>query len=229
MPAETILEVKNISKSFKDGHSTIEVLKDITFSIQKGEFVAILGPSGSGKSTLLSIIGALLTPSQGHVNIENDTITNYNSKQLTKVRAQRIGFIFQSANLIPYLTVQDQLLLIQNMAKGKRRSSDKKSLELLENLGLSHHRNSYPRSLSGGEKQRVAIARALMNDANLILADEPTASLDSEKGRNVVEMIACEVRNRQKAAIMVTHDHRMIDLCDRVFYMQDGTLVENSK
>jgi ABC-type antimicrobial peptide transport system, ATPase component len=127
MPAETILEVKNISKSFKDGHSTIEVLKDITFSIQKGEFVAILGPSGSGKSTLLSIIGALLTPSQGHVNIENDTITNYNSKQLTKVRAQRIGFIFQSANLIPYLTVQDQLLLIQNMTKGKRRSSDKKA------------------------------------------------------------------------------------------------------
>lgn len=224
-----ILRLENVTKEFVDGDSSITILKNISLSINTGEFIAIVGPSGSGKSTLLSIIGALLSPSNGKVIIDNENITDYKAARLTATRLDKIGFIFQSANLIPYLTVKDQLMLIDDITKSNKKESLEKATDLIQDLGLSHRLKNYPNKLSGGEKQRVAIARAFMNDPEIVLADEPTASLDSERGRKVVEMISFEVKSRNKAAIMVTHDERMLDLCDRVLYIEDGEIFERTK
>jgi putative ABC transport system ATP-binding protein len=224
MMKKDIVKLENISKSFGDGDTTVHVLKDISFEVKRGEFTAIVGPSGSGKSTLLSIIGALLTPSTGKVMIDEEDISSYRPQQLTSVRLNRIGFIFQAANLIPYLTVKEQLHLVHDI--GGKRKNENRALEMLDHLGLSHRLKNYPDKLSGGEKQRVAIARAFMNNPDIILADEPTASLDSERGKKVVEMIAKEVKSRNKAALMVTHDERVLHLCDRVLMIEDGRIME---
>ncbi|MED3793105.1 ABC transporter ATP-binding protein [Niallia alba] len=220
-----IMRLENITKSFGDGDTTVTILKDISFSLNRGEFIAIVGPSGSGKSTLLSIIGALLSPSSGKVIIDKSNIADYKPAKLTSVRRDKIGFVFQSSNLIPYLTVKDQLMLIGNISNQNNKIYDKRSTELIQHLGLNHRLKTFPNQLSGGEKQRVAIARAFMNDPDIVLADEPTASLDSERGKQVVNMIAKEVKSRNKAAIMVTHDERMLHVCDRVLHLEDGKLV----
>lgn len=226
--SEFILKLENVCKVFGDGDSSVTVLKDTSFSVNRGEFVAIVGPSGSGKSTLLSIIGALLTPSKGKVLLSDNDITKFKSSKLTTVRSDKIGFIFQSSHLIPYLTIQDQLMLISDIRKERKKENLKKVKQLSNDLGISHRLNHYPQSLSGGERQRVAIGRALMNNPDVILADEPTASLDSERGRKVVEMISYEVKTRNKAAIMVTHDERVLDLCDRILYIEDGKIFERT-
>lgn len=220
-----IMRLENITKSFGDGDTTVTILKDISFSLKRGDFIAIVGPSGSGKSTLLSIIGALLTPSSGKVMIDKSNIADYKLAKLTSVRRDKIGFVFQSSNLIPYLTVKDQLMLIGNISNQNKKIYDKRSAELIQHLGLNHRVKTFPNQLSGGEKQRVAIARAFMNDPDIVLADEPTASLDSERGKQVVNMIAKEVKSRNKVAIMVTHDERMLHVCDRVLHLEDGKLV----
>ncbi|MBC2040206.1 MULTISPECIES: ABC transporter ATP-binding protein [Listeria] len=218
------LMMKNISKNYQDGEQVIEVLKNVSLEVAQGEFVAIVGPSGAGKSTFLSIAGALLSPTEGEIAIGGKTLNNLTSKDLTKVRLDKIGFIFQGANLIPYLNVRDQLLVIAELSGEKGRVAKDKADKLLQELGLSARQNNYPESLSGGEKQRVAIARALMNDPDIILADEPTASLDANRGHKVVQMIADEVKRKNKAAIMVTHDERVLDLVDRVIRIEDGYL-----
>ena len=206
--------------------SSITILKDISLTLKRGEFIAIVGPSGSGKSTLLSIIGALLSPSSGKVIVDQEDIAEYKPSKLSSVRKDKIGFIFQSSNLIPYLTVKDQLMLISDISKANKKENTIKAIDLINSLGLSHRLKTYPNKLSGGEKQRVAIARAFMNDPDIILADEPTASLDSERGKQVVEMISNEVKSRNKAAIMVTHDERILHLCDRVLRIEDGQIFE---
>lgn len=221
-----ILRLEHVSKRFGDGDSTITILKDISLSLARGEFIAIAGPSGSGKSTLLSIIGALLTPSSGEVIIDNKNIAKYKAAQLTSARKDKIGFIFQSANLIPYLTVKDQLMLIGDMSEKNKKAYIDKATKLIQHLGLNHRSKTFPNKLSGGEKQRVAIARAFMNDPDIVLADEPTASLDSKRGKQVVDLISQEVKSTNKAAIMVTHDERMLHVCDRVLHMEDGRLYE---
>lgn len=220
------LVLEHVTKEFGDGDTSVKVLNDVSLQVKAGEFVAVVGPSGSGKSTFLSIAGALLSPSKGRIIIGDKEVGKQSSKQMNKIRLDNIGFIFQSSNLIPYLTVRDQLLLISKLAGKPHRESEERADDLLKRLGLAHRSDSYPESLSGGERQRVAIARAWMNDPELILADEPTASLDSERGRSVVQMLADEVKLRQKAAVMVTHDKRMLDLCDRVVYIEDGKLSE---
>lgn len=216
--------MKNISKNYQDGEQVIEVLKNVSLEVAQGEFVAIVGPSGAGKSTFLSIAGALLSPTEGEIAIGGKVLNDLTSKDLTKVRLDKVGFIFQGANLIPYLNVRDQLLVIAELSGDKGRVAKEKADELLKELGLTARENNYPESLSGGEKQRVAIARALMNDPDIILADEPTASLDASRGRKVVQMIADEVKRKNKAAIMVTHDERVLDLVDRVIRIEDGYL-----
>lgn len=221
-----ILKLEHVKKNFGDGDSSITILKDISLTLKRGEFIAIVGPSGSGKSTLLSIIGALLSPSTGKVIIDQENIAEYKPSKLVSVRKDKIGFIFQSSNLIPYLTVKEQLMLINDISKSDKRENAKKATDLMNHLGLSHRFNTYPNKLSGGEKQRVAIARAFMNDPDIVLADEPTASLDSERGKQVVEMISDEVKARNKAAIMVTHDERMLHFCDRILYIEDGQIFE---
>lgn len=216
--------MKNISKNYQDGEQVIEVLKNVSLEVAQGEFVAIVGPSGAGKSTFLSIAGALLSPTEGEIAIGGKVLNDLTSKELTKVRLDKVGFIFQGANLIPYLNVCDQLLVIAELSGEKGRGAKEKADELLKELGLTARENNYPESLSGGEKQRVAIARALMNDPDIILADEPTASLDANRGHKVVQMIADEVKRKNKAAIMVTHDERVLDLVDRVIRIEDGYL-----
>ncbi|MFE4240391.1 ABC transporter ATP-binding protein [Peribacillus butanolivorans] len=212
----------NVSKIYGEGDNKVTALDNISLNVREGEFVAIVGPSGSGKSTFLSIAGALLSPSKGRLLLNNEDITSLSSKELTRVRLEKIGFVFQSSNLVPYLTVRDQLLLISELIGKRDKKTVKKADELLSHLGLGHRADHLPEALSGGERQRVAIARSLMNDPEIILADEPTASLDSKRGRDVVEMLAHEVKSRNKAAIMVTHDERMLDLCDRVVNITDG-------
>lgn len=216
--------MKNISKNYQDGEQVIEVLKNVSLEVAQGEFVAIVGPSGAGKSTFLSIAGALLSPTEGEIAIGGTTLNNMSEKALTKVRLDKVGFIFQGANLIPYLNVRDQLLVIAELSGEKGSAAKERADKLLQELGLTARQNNYPESLSGGEKQRVAIARALMNDPDIILADEPTASLDASRGHKVVQMIADEVKRKNKAAIMVTHDERVLDLVDRVIRIEDGYL-----
>ncbi|PEL13923.1 ABC transporter ATP-binding protein [Bacillus sp. AFS017336] len=221
------LVLDNISKIYNDGDSSATtVLDQVSIQVKAGELVAVVGPSGSGKSTFLSIAGALLSPTSGKILIDDIEISKLPAKKLNEFRLSKIGFIFQMSNLIPYLTVKDQLLLIAELVGIKNKVAEKKANELLEQLGLSKRMRNYPENLSGGERQRVAIARALMNDPEVIFADEPTASLDSERGRAVVEMLSKEVKQRQKAAIMVTHDKRMLDLCDRVVFIENGKLTE---
>jgi putative ABC transport system ATP-binding protein len=221
-----MLVLEKISKTYKDGDTWVKVLDQVSLQVKAGELVAIVGPSGSGKSTFLTIAGGLLSPTDGKIFVDNIEMNKLSPSELNKFRLSKIGFIFQMSNLIPYLSVKDQLILISELAGKRNKITEKKALELLEQLGLSHRKSNFPENLSGGERQRVAIARALMNDPEVIIADEPTASLDYERGRNVVEMLAKQVKNRQKAAIMVTHDKRMLDLCDRVFYIENGKLIE---
>jgi len=222
------LLMEQVSKIYGDGDRSVHVLNQVSLKVEAGEFVAIVGPSGAGKSTFLSVAGALLTPTSGLIAIDGEEISGLKEAEQHRIRLEKIGFIFQSANLIPYLTVRDQLLLISELAGLPKAVARMKADQLLERLGLSHRSHAYPESLSGGERQRAAIARAWMNDPELILADEPTASLDSERGRDVVQMLAEEVKLRGKAAVMVTHDLRMLDLCDRVVHIEDGRLKEAS-
>ncbi|WP_125981889.1 ABC transporter ATP-binding protein [Loigolactobacillus iwatensis] len=216
------LKLTNVVKYYQDGDARIEVLREVSLAVKPGEFAAVVGPSGAGKSTFLSIAGALLRPSEGQVYLAGQEITQLSQKQWTKIRLEQIGFIFQNSELIPYLTVMDQLCYMSVLAR--RKGQEKRAQELLTHLGLAKRLQQYPAALSGGERQRVAIARALMNDPQLILADEPTASLDSKRGREVVTMLRDEVHANQKAAVMVTHDERVLDLVDTVYQIEDGVL-----
>ncbi|MFX3628036.1 MAG: ABC transporter ATP-binding protein [Ectobacillus sp.] len=218
------LVLENISKIYGEGETMVKALDQVSLQVNSGEFVGVIGPSGSGKSTFLSIAGALLSPSSGTMLLNGTDITKLSEKEMTQVRLQQIGFVFQSSNLVPYLNVFDQLVLVSRLAGKADNEAVQKANELLKNLDLSERKNNYPAQLSGGQRQRVAIARAFMNDPQLILADEPTASLDSKRGRAVVEMLAKEVHKRGKAAIMVTHDERVLDLCDRIVTIKDGKL-----
>lgn len=218
------LEIANVTKYYGEGINRFTALDRVSIKVEPGEFVAVIGPSGSGKSTFLSIAGALLQASEGDVNVNGYSISKLSKKELSTVRLKDIGFIMQSSNLVPYLNVLDQLLVVKRMS-GKVSAADKAyALRLLEGLGLGSKLKSYPESLSGGEKQRVAIARSLINNPGVILADEPTASLDSKRAYEVVSLIAQEVKTRQIAAIMVTHDERMLEHCDKVYHMEDGKL-----
>ncbi|MGB7365753.1 ABC transporter ATP-binding protein [Carnobacterium jeotgali] len=217
-----LIELDNVSRSFGEGHKRIEALKNTTFSVEEGEFVAIIGPSGSGKSTLLTIIGGLQKPSNGTVEINEKPFSDVSEKDRAALRFKEIGFILQESNLVPFLTVKDQLNLVNKVEKSKVKKEKQK--KLLEELGIYDLRDKYPSDLSGGERQRVAIARALYHEPSVILADEPTASLDSEKAFEVVEILARETKSKKKATIMVTHDERLISQCDKVYVMKDGVL-----
>ncbi|KKZ99351.1 hypothetical protein B4147_3935 [Bacillus wiedmannii] len=221
----SLLKLDKVSKVYGEGNTEVTALHPMSLDVKAGEFIGIVGPSGSGKSTLLSIAGALLSPSKGDIYIREQNITQLSEKEMTDIRLKKIGFIFQFANLVPYLNVKEQLLYIAKLKKESKQDSEKRADHLLAAFGLGERKNHYPNQLSGGEKQRVAIARAFMNNPDLILADEPTASLDSKRAREVVEMMKREVKESQKAAIMITHDERMLDVCDRILTLRDGKLI----
>ena len=218
------LILNNVNKTFQEGDATVYALKDVSLTVNPGELIAIIGPSGSGKSTLLSIAGALLQPSSGEVIVNGTDIGKVKEKDLSSIRLKEIGFILQTSNLIPYLNVLDQLLLVCKMNGAATDKEKDFAISLLNDLGLGEKLKKFPNELSGGERQRVAIARAFVNNSNIILADEPTASLDSNRAFEVVKQIRSEVKSRNKAAIMVTHDERMLEFCDKVYRMEDGIL-----
>ena len=219
-----VLEMKNIYKKYGEKHTEVIALKELSFAVQPGEFVAVIGPSGSGKSTFLTIAAGLQAPTSGEVIVGGQSLNKLTKKQRLAQRFQKIGFILQSSNLVPFLTVEDQFHLIEKVDKSRKNSVLKE--QLLETLGLKELRNSYPRDLSGGERQRVAIACALYHEPDVILADEPTASLDTEKAFDVVQLLAKEAKEKDKGIIMVTHDERLLKYCDRVVRIRDGELTE---
>ncbi|HHX0792249.1 TPA: ABC transporter ATP-binding protein [Streptococcus pyogenes] len=217
----SVLTFKQVTKTFQDGHHEINALKATDFSIEAEEFVAIIGPSGSGKSTFLTIAGGLQTPSSGQLIIDGTDYTHLSEKERSRLRFKSVGFILQASNLIPFLTVQQQLELVDHLTGSKEKA---KANQLFDDLGIAGLKHQLPQELSGGERQRAAIARALYHDPALILADEPTASLDTEKAYEVVKLLAKESKEKNKAIIMVTHDDRMLEYCDKVYRMQDGEL-----
>lgn len=219
-----VLEMKNIYKKYGEKHTEVIALKELSFAVQPGEFVAVIGPSGSGKSTFLTIAAGLQAPTSGEVIVGGQSLNKLTKKQRLAQRFQKIGFILQSSNLVPFLTVEDQFHLIEKVDKSRKNSELKE--QWLETLGLKELRNSYPRDLSGGERQRVAIACALYHEPDVILADEPTASLDTEKAFDVVQLLAKEAKEKDKGIIMVTHDERLLKYCDRVVRIRDGELTE---
>ena len=220
-----VLEFKNVTKSYQDGNKEIEALKETNFKIEEGQFIAIIGPSGSGKSTFLTLAGGLQTPSKGQIIINGKDYTNLSEKERAKLRFNDIGFVLQASNLVPFLTAKQQLELVDRINKGKRQTlQDQKSL--FKELGIDHLENKLPKDLSGGERQRLAIARALYNNPAIILADEPTASLDSDRAFEVVDLLLKECKEKNKSIIMVTHDNRMIEKCDHVYRMKDGILTK---
>lgn len=220
------MELNHITKGYQDGERENLVLNDVSLKVNKGEFVAILGPSGSGKSTLLTIAGMLLSADKGNIIINGSNMSESKQKEWTKIRREKLGFIFQNHQLLPYLSAEEQLILAADMKPfGSKEERNKVVDELLEELGISSCKKKYPKQMSGGEKQRVAIARAFINRPEVILADEPTASLDGTRGRQIAEMIKQEVKRRNTAAIMVTHDERILDLVDSVYRLDQGKLL----
>ena len=220
-----VLEFINVTRSYQDGNKEIEALKETNFKIEEGQFIAIIGPSGSGKSTFLTLAGGLQTPSKGQIIINGKDYTNLSEKERSKLRFNDIGFVLQASNLVPFLTAKQQLELVDRINKQKRQKlQDQKSL--FKELGIDHLENKLPKDLSGGERQRLAIARALYNNPAIILADEPTASLDSDRAYEVVDLLSKECKEKNKSIIMVTHDNRMIEKCDYVYRMKDGILTK---
>ena len=220
-----VLEFINVTRSYQDGNKEIEALKETNFKIEEGQFIAIIGPSGSGKSTFLTLAGGLQTPSKGQIIINGKDYTNLSKKERSKLRFNDIGFVLQASNLVPFLTAKQQLELVDRINKKRKQTlQDKKSL--FKELGIDHLENKLPKDLSGGERQRLAIARALYNNPAIILADEPTASLDSDRAYEVVDLLSKECKEKNKSIIMVTHDNRMIEKCDYVYRMKDGILTK---
>lgn len=220
------LVVEHVTKSFGENEAKTQVLNDITFTAEKGQLVILHGASGSGKSTLLSIIGGLLGKSSGEITLDDLDYVDLSDKKLTDMRLNQIGFIFQSSHLIPYLNVTDQLVYVGEMAGMRKKDAKERAEKLLKQIGLSHRLKSYPNELSGGEKQRVAIMRAWMNHPKMILADEPTASLDSKRAIEVAKMIKNSVKENNSIGIMITHDERIFEFADKVIKLSDGRIEE---
>lgn len=220
-----VLEVRDLVKTFALDGTIIHAVDHVSFQMRSGEFVALVGPSGSGKTTMLSILAALLSPTSGQILIDGQDLAKMNEKQRVKLRREKIGFTFQSNNLIPFLTAQENVEFMLRLNGKADKEGRVRSAEILSRLGLSDRLNNLPAQLSGGQQQRVAIARALIHNPAVVLADEPTASLDTERAFQVVETFAHLIHESNRAGVIVTHDLRMCQYVDRVLQMQDGKLV----
>lgn len=220
----TAIELKNINKDYGTGISKVQVLSDVSFKAHSGELSLVLGPSGSGKSTFLTIAGGLQRPTSGQVLIDGQAISRFSEKQRDEIRLNQIGFVLQSYNLLSYLSVADQFALVDRVHKGNL--SPDRLEKLLQELGIDQLVNKFPDELSGGQNQRVAIARALYTDPAIILADEPTAALDSERVKVVGRLMKEMAKQYDKAVVVVTHDLRLKDFADRIYQIMDGKMTE---
>lgn len=220
------LETKSVIKSYQTDFGTIQAVDDVSMNVSAGEFVALVGPSGSGKTTMLSILAALLQPSSGQILLDGEDLATMGDLDRVTMRREKIGFTFQANNLVPYLSAVENVELMLRLNNKLDKTGKLRARELLARLGLAERMHNLPGQMSGGQQQRVAIARALIHNPSLVLADEPTASLDTERAYQVVETFAGLIHEQNRAGIMVTHDLRMCEYVDRVLKMQDGKLVQ---
>lgn len=225
-----IIALENIRKSYADGNQMHHVLNQLNLSVEPNEFVAILGPSGSGKSTLLAIAGLLLSADEGRIRIAGQDLTGLNQGQWTQKRLELLGFIFQDHQLLSYMKIGDQLELVAKLKGEKDKKKRQEEVKaLLADLGIKACYHQYPNQMSGGQKQRAAIARAFIGNPQVILADEPTASLDPDRGQEIAQLIRKEVKSKNKSAIMVTHDRSILTYVDTIYELKHGQLLKVEK
>lgn len=222
----TVMSLNSVSRDYRQGDETVHALRSTNLQLRAGELVGILGPSGSGKSTLLTVMGGLRTPSSGTVTISGEPFSALPEKRRARLRFRRIGFVLQASGLVPFLRLNDQFGLHNRVSRTKD-NTDRRD-HLLDSLGISKRAHAYPSELSGGERQRAAIAVALYHEPDIILADEPTASLDTRHAQDVAHLLADQTHELGKATVMVTHDERLLPMCDRVLVMHDGVLTEKN-
>ena len=220
------LETRNVSKLYESGNSSTMAVKDVSLNVKPGEFLALVGPSGSGKTTMLAMLAALLRPTGGDIFIDGAALSKLSDADRTRFRREKIGFTFQANNLLPFLTARENVEMMLRLNGKFDKHSRARVAELLERLGLGERMNNLPRQLSGGQQQRVAIARALVHNPAVVLADEPTAALDTERAHQVVQTFASLIHEQQRAGIMVTHDLRLVQYADRVIQMVDGRIAD---
>ncbi len=226
---ESILKARGITKNFGSGETTVTVLKGVDLDLRPGELTLMMGPSGSGKTTLLSILGCILSATAGDLEIAGTQTGGMSAEKLAILRRERIGFIFQGYNLFPTLTAVENVMLSLDVRSDAGLDPEGQAIEALESVGLSHRVNTYPSKLSGGEKQRVAIARALAGTPAVILADEPTAALDSENGQAVMKLMSEVAQDTSRAVLAVTHDHRILKYADRIIRIEDGRILDDEE
>ena len=219
---ELALEARSVTKTYQVDDGTVNAVDEVDLDLQRGEFVALVGPSGSGKTTLLAILAGLLSPTSGNIMIDGHDLATMREAERARFRRRNIGFTFQANNLVPYLTALENVELMLRLNREFNAAGRERARELLVRLGMEERLNALPRQLSGGQRQRVSIARSLINQPTLVLADEPTASLDTERAFQVVETLAGLVHEQNRVGIMVTHDLRMVEYADRVVQLLDG-------
>ena len=223
--SEAVVEAIDVAKSLGEGAGRVQALKGVNLSLASGELMLLMGPSGSGKTTLLSILGCILSPTEGMVRICGHAASGLKAEQLARLRRDHIGFVFQSSHLFPTLTAADNVRLALDVRGEHSQRAVDQAKEALATVGLGHKVNSYPRELSGGEQQRVAIARAIVGNAAAILADEPTAALDSENGHSIMSVLAEIARSPSRGVLVVTHDTRILPFASRIVRIEDGRIV----
>ncbi|HIQ00825.1 MAG TPA: ABC transporter ATP-binding protein [Anaerolineales bacterium] len=226
---EPVMLVEHVTRRFGGGEIEVVAVRDVSLTVGPGEIILIMGPSGSGKTTLLLMLGGLLKPSEGRIRIGQDDLTQLDERRLPEVRLHRIGFIFQDFNLLSSLSALDNVALVVQLTGLSRRAARRRARALLEQLGVGHRLNFLPEKLSGGEKQRVAIARALVNEPDIILADEPTANLDSRRGQETMQLLRRIAKEGMRSVIIVSHDERIKDIADRVLWLEDGSFTTPPK
>lgn len=222
---QPVLELQDLSKTYGSGHTAVKAVNRANLKVAPGKVVLVMGPSGSGKTTMLSMAGLLLKPSHGSIRINGINTSSLSQSRLADLRLHQLGFIFQAYNLLGALTARENVEVVMNLAGQRGKATRLRAIELLSLLGLDHRLDHLPSDLSGGEKQRVAIARALANEAPLILADEPTGNLDSQSGREVMQLLRSQLADQDgKAIVVVSHDHRLKEIADRQLWLEDGVL-----
>ncbi len=226
--SEAVIEATNIVKRLGTGAGQIQALKGVSLALAGGQLTLLMGPSGSGKTTLLSVLGCMMTPSEGTVSVHGHSTTGARAGELAKLRRDHIGFVFQSYRLFPTLSALDNVRLVLDVQGEPRDTSIARSKEVLATVGLSHKENAFPRALSGGEQQRVAIARAIVGNPSAILADEPTGALDSENGAAVMAILAQIAKDPARGVLVVTHDPRVIPFSDRIIHIEDGRILSDT-